>query len=171
MPLAAPVWRANAHRIDDTRHSTGERRLLPALYNEHLFLARAGRREVDQRAVVVGASMARMLTERDDARVHLKADLLLESGVVEGADSPAGRGAEGSQQPRASRPRRTHRRNKSRCRFLHESTPYAWDSAEKMHSDRIAPVYSKLTSLLRFVRGESCHSGAATTWGDGHRRV
>jgi len=87
---------------------------LPALYNEHFFLAMVGHPEVDQPAVVIGADTTWMLTERDDARVHFEANPLLESGVVEGTDWPAELGAAGRQQPRTSRARCAHRSNKSR---------------------------------------------------------
>lgn len=74
---------------------------------------------------LIGAGTARMLTERDDAGVRLKADPLLECGVIEGADRPAKLGAEGRQKPCNARPRRAHRYEMLRCGSLHESTPYA----------------------------------------------
>ena len=93
--------------------------------NGQLFLVRAGPPEVDQRAVVIGSGTARKPTEREDAGVYLKADLLPECGVIESADSPAELGAKGRQQLRAARRRRAHRCDKSRCRSLRESTPCA----------------------------------------------
>lgn len=93
-PLAVAFWRANPRKASGTRHHIAARLPLPAVYSSHLLFARARRREVDHQAVIVSARIARMLAERDDARVHLEANLLLESDVVEGADSLRELGAE-----------------------------------------------------------------------------
>lgn len=76
---------------------------LPALQDEHLFVAATGNPEVDQGTFVSGTNPPRMLTERVDAGVCFQANPLVETGVIEGADSSAELGAEGRQQPRAAR--------------------------------------------------------------------
>ena len=98
---------------------------LPALQDEHLFIAATGTPEVDHGAFVVGTDTPRMFTEHIDGGVCFQANPLVECGVVEGTDSSTELGAEGRQQPRTARLRHAHRCDKLRCRFPHESTPYA----------------------------------------------
>ena len=99
------------------------------------------------------------------------ANPLVETGVIEGADSSAELGAEGDEKPRAARTRRAHRCQKPRLRFLHDSTPCARSSAGESRSDGFASVDLKLTELLRCLRGQMCHSAGAATLEESARRV
>ena len=56
--------------------------------NEHLVAAGTCNPEVDPGGFVTGTDTPRMFTERIDAGVRFKANPLVETGVVEGADGP-----------------------------------------------------------------------------------
>jgi hypothetical protein len=67
---------------------------LPAVEDEHLFVAATREPRVDQRAVA-RPHAPRMFTERGDAGVCFKTNPLVETEVVERANGPTELGAEG----------------------------------------------------------------------------
>ena len=122
-----------------------------AIEHQQFFAVAALDPEVDQASVIVLAEPNRVLAKGGDVRIRLKANPLPQTLVVEGADGPLERRAEGRQESRPPWAGRTDRHRESSRRIRQGSTRYVRFQARKLRIDRLSSVYCKLTDLLRLL--------------------